>query len=203
MNNINNFIQSGILESYVLGTTTEAEALEVEQMASAHAEVRAELEAVSLSLETYAQLNAVTPNPTIKPLLMAFIDYSDRMQKGESVSAPPIINEQSKVEDFSAWLNRDDMNAPTSYDEFYAKIISYTPEMITAIAWIKTMAPSEAHDNEYEKFLILEGTCDIIVEADVNSLVPGDCFLVPLHKEHVIKVTSNIPCKVILQRMAA
>ena len=108
MNNINNFIQSGILESYVLGTTTEAEALEVEQMASAHAEVRAELEAVSLSLETYAQLNAVTPNPTIKPLLMAFIDYSDRMQKGESVSAPPIINEQSKVEDFSAWLNRDE-----------------------------------------------------------------------------------------------
>ncbi len=95
------------------------------------------------------------------------------------------------------------MQEPSSFDEFHAKIVSYTPELITAIAWIKTIAPAEAHDDEYEKFLIVEGTCDIIVENDVYPMVPGSYFSIPLHKNHNIKVTSKIPCKVILQRMAA
>ena len=65
------------------------------------------------------------------------------------------------------------------------------------------MAPAEVHDNEYEKFLIIEGTCDITVDEDVYSLVPGDYFSIPLYKSHNIKVTSTIPCKAILQRLAA
>ena len=203
MNKINDFIQSGILESYILGITTSAESLEVEKMAAAHAEVKAELDAISKAMEVHAQANAVTPNPTIKPLLMAFIDYTERMQKGEAASFPPILNESTKLEDFSSWLNRSDMQQPAAFDDYFARIISYTPELITAIAWIKNIAPTEAHHDEHEKFLILEGTCDIIVEDKVYPLVPGDFFAIPLHKDHIIKVTSEIPCKVILQRMAA
>ena len=52
-------------------------------------------------------------------------------------------------------------------------------------------------------FLIVEGTCTILVENEVYQLVPGDYFAVPLHKSHILKVTSEIPCKVILQRIAA
>lgn len=88
-------------------------------------------------------------------------------------------------------------------DNIYAKIIGYTPEATTAIVWLKDYAPHEVHDNEYERFLIVEGTCDIIVEDQVNQLVPGDYFAIPLHKNHLVKVTSSIPCKVILQRVAA
>ena len=203
MNKINDFIQSGILESYVLGTTTSEESREVEQMAAANAEVKAELDAISKAMEAYAQANAVAPNPTIKPFLLAFIDYTERMQNGEPASFPPIMNESTKTEDFDLWLNRADMQQPSNFDEYYAKIISYTPEMITAITWIKNIAPDEAHHDEHEKFLILEGTCDIIVEDKVYQMVAGDFFAVPLYKNHVIKVTSKIPCKVILQRMAA
>ena len=91
----------------------------------------------------------------------------------------------------------------TDQEEVFAKIIGYTPEAITAIVWLKDYAPHEVHDNEYERFLIVEGTCDIIVEDEVNQLVPGDYFAIPLHKKHLVKVTSSIPCKVILQRVAA
>jgi mannose-6-phosphate isomerase-like protein (cupin superfamily) len=113
-----------------------------------------------------------------------------------------MLNENSVVEDYAAWLNRNDMVLRDGED-LYAKIIGFTPETITAIAWIKDYSPHEVHDHEYEKFLIVEGTCNIIVDDEVNELVPGDYFAIPLHKTHMVKVTSAIPCKVILQRVAA
>ena len=65
------------------------------------------------------------------------------------------------------------------------------------------MAPQEVHDNEYKKFLIVEGTCDIVIGENAHSLVPGDVLEIPLHTTHFGRVTSSMPCKVILQRIAA
>jgi len=88
-------------------------------------------------------------------------------------------------------------------EDVFARIIGYTEKAITAIVWLKEMAPQEVHDDEHERFLILEGTCDIVVGNNIHQLVPGDYFAIPLHSNHHIKVTSSIPCKVILQRVAA
>src|SRR5436190_24381926 len=201
--NIKDFISSGILELYVIGDISEKESQEVERMAAANPEVRKEIEEISKSLEKYAKVNAVSPDPIVKPFLMAIIDYMERMENGEAFSVAPALNENSKITDFSQWLNRPDMVYPSDAEDLYAKILSYTPAGVTAIAWIKKSAPQETHQDEYEKFLILEGTCDIIVEGKVHSLIPGDYFAIPLYKNHVVKVTSDIPCKVILERMAA
>ncbi|MBC7688849.1 MAG: cupin domain-containing protein, partial [Aquabacterium sp.] len=84
-----------------------------------------------------------------------------------------------------------------------AKIIGYTPQAITAIVWIKDFAPQEVHDDEFEKFLIVEGSCTITVGQEVTELFPGDFFAIPLYKKHVVKVTSAVACKIILQRIAA
>ena len=65
------------------------------------------------------------------------------------------------------------------------------------------MSPIEVHTNELESFLILEGTCDITIGEEVHHLVTGDFISIPLHIGHSLIVTSNIPCKVILQRVAA
>jgi mannose-6-phosphate isomerase-like protein (cupin superfamily) len=59
------------------------------------------------------------------------------------------------------------------------------------------------HDNEFEKFLILEGSCTITIEEEAHHLVPGDYLAIPLHKSHQVTITSEIPCKIILQRVAA
>ncbi|MBK7884437.1 MAG: cupin domain-containing protein [Chitinophagaceae bacterium] len=203
MSNIKKYIESGILESYLLGITNPVETNEVEQMASTYAEIKSELDKISTSLETYAHTHAIAPNPVIKPFLMAIIDYSERMQKGEPATFPPILDAGSSIDDYTNWLNRADMQPPGDFKEMFAKIIGYTPGAITAIAWIKHMAPEEVHDNEYEKFLIIEGTCNIIVDEKVHSLTPGDYFPIPLYKNHHVQVTSAIPCKVILQRIAA
>ena len=200
---IKEYIASGILEQYVLGTISEQELLTVEQMAATYPEIKEEILSISYVFEKLAIENAIAPDETIKPFIMATIDFMERMESGEEPSFPPILNDTSSLIDFKSWINRDDMVLPIDAGDLYAKIIGYTPEATTAIAWIKGNAPVETHDKEHEKFLIIEGSCDIVVEDKVYQLVAGDYFAIPLHKSHQVRVTSNIPCKVILQRIAA
>lgn len=196
------YIDSGILEQYVLGNTSPEESREVALRAAADPAIQQEIELISGILFSYAMEHAIPPNPILKPFLLATIDYTERLKNGEPASFPPVLNENSVVADYAAWLNRNDMITPGAAD-VYAKIIGYTPQLISAIVWIKNYAPQEVHDNEFEKFLIVEGSCEIIAGDDVHSLKAGDYFQIPLHKTHMVKVTSTIPCKVILQRVAA
>jgi len=120
------------------------------------------------------------------------------------VSFPPLLHKNSKIKDYSEWINRPDLNIPVSNrEDIFAKIIGHTPAVTTAIVWIKKEAPREIHDHEFESFLIIDGTCNIMVSGKANHLVPGDYFTMPLHQYHQVIVTSAIPCKAILQRVAA
>jgi mannose-6-phosphate isomerase-like protein (cupin superfamily) len=201
--NIKEFIESGILEQYVLGTTGKIESEEVERMARTYPEVKNELEKISDTIEDIARATAKTPGKTIKPFLLATIDFMERMEKGEQPTFPPVLNESSTINDYNSWLSREDMILPIDAPDLYAKIIGAPPGIVTAIVWIKEDSPKEVHHDEHERFLIVEGTCDILIEDKVHQLVPGDFFEIPLHKYHIVKVTSKIPCKVILQRKAA
>lgn len=203
MKNISEFIESGIIEAYVLGVAAPEEIKEVEDLAIVHPEVRNAINEFSDVVEQQALANAIAPDPLIKPMLMATIDFIDRMGKGEVPAFPPDLNETSTSADYDEWLNRPDMVLPSGFTDIYAKIIGHTSQATTAIVWIKEMAPQEVHHDEYEKFLIVEGTCDIFIEGDVHHLTPGDFMAIPLYKRHYVKVTSNIRCKVILQRVAA
>ena len=198
------FINSGILELYVMGNASESEQEEVESMANQYNEIRQEIDRISEALEKYAMVNAIRPSPVVKTMLMATIDYSERLKNGEAVSFPPFLHKNSAIKDYAEWINRPDLNEPIFHgDDIYAKIIGHTPKMTTVIVWIKNEAPREIHDHEFESFLILEGTCDIMVSGKANHLVPGNYFTIPLHQYHQVMVTSTIPCKAILQRVAA
>ena len=196
-------IDSGILELYVLGDTDAQESQLVELMVVNYPEIRAEIANIELALEQLALSQQVKPDPIIKPFLMATIDFTDRMKSGEEPVAAPELTVDSVPTDYARWLDRSDLSDPGDFSDVFAKILSYTPEAITAVVWIRDMAPQEVHDHEFERFLILEGTCEIHVEDEVHYLSPGSYFQIPLHKRHHVLVTSNRPCKVILQRVAA
>lgn len=197
------FINTGILESYVYGIASQEEVEAVERALRLSENVRAALLFVELVAEEVAMLDAVAPDPIIKPFLLSTIDVQDRMTAGEVLSPAPLLRDGSLPEDFNDWLKRADMVPPDELEDIFAKIISVTPEAMTAIVWIREMAPQEVHHDQYERFLILEGTCNIVVENDVFPLQPGSYFQIPLHKNHEVIITSSIPCKVILQRVAA
>ncbi len=203
MKNIAKYIQSGILELYVMGITDKQETAQVEEMAAAFQEIQKEIDEISDAIERYAMEKAIEPDETIKPFLLATIDYVQRLKNGEEPTSPPVLHVGSKLTDYTNWLNRDDMVLPKDFSGLYAKIIGYTPEVTTAIVWIKEMSPQEMHHDEFERFLIAEGTCTITIEEKIYQLNPGDFLAIPLYKNHFVKVTSDIPCKAILQRIAA
>ncbi|MEP6845836.1 MAG: hypothetical protein ABI861_07525, partial [Panacibacter sp.] len=87
------YIESGILEQYVLGTASADESAQVEMMAGSDPTVRQEIDLICETLEKLAFAGAVEPSPVIKPFLMATIDYSDRIEKGEQVAEAPLLNE--------------------------------------------------------------------------------------------------------------
>ncbi len=68
------YIQSGKLEAYVLGLSTEEEVLEAECMARVFPEVRAELIAIQALFESSAIAGAVTPPASLKMKIMGVID---------------------------------------------------------------------------------------------------------------------------------
>ena len=202
MKDIKNYISSGIIEMYVLGLASKEEIREIEELCVTYPEIQEEIDAVSNALISYNKTNTRV-SPKVKPLLMATIDYTERLKNGEVPATVPSLNVQSNINDFAEWLNREDMVDDETAGDAYAKIIGYGPEAMTAIVWMRNEMPYEVHDKEYEKFLVIEGSCNIITRDRVISLVPGDFFEIPLHMGHVVKITSDCACKVILQRSAA
>jgi quercetin dioxygenase-like cupin family protein len=203
MNTIENYINSGILELYVIGMTTDEESIEVKEMSDKNMAVKNEIEAISEALNIHANQGAPALNPGIKPNIFGTINYTERLQNGEEFCVAPTLTKDSKIEDFQVWLDKPELNIYNTEDEIDAKIISATPEAMTMIVWLKNGAPIEIHDKEYEHFLILEGTCEITIGKDVHSLIPGDYLSIPLYIGHSVKVTSDFPCKILLQRVAA
>jgi mannose-6-phosphate isomerase-like protein (cupin superfamily) len=201
--NIEKYISSGVIEMYVMGALPAEEAEELKLLATQHPEIGAEVEKISLTLESYAFATAKTPAPDVKAMLMATLDYMQRMENGETPVIPPALSKKTKKEDFSTWVNRPDMQAPAEYDHVFVKLISHTPQSTTAIVWLTEGSPEETHHQEYESFFILEGTCNIFINDEIYQLYPGDQLSIPLHSVHSVKVTSSIPCKLILERKAA
>jgi hypothetical protein len=67
------YIETGILELYVLGDITPDEKLQVEAMALKHPAVKAELDAIELSMELYAKENAVEPSENLRGRILGSI----------------------------------------------------------------------------------------------------------------------------------
>jgi len=85
---IQSFIQSGLLEAYLLGQGSSEERAQVERMAAEHVEVRAELNSIQVSLEGYAASHAVPPPDWIKTSILERIAQEKPVQSPPDVPAP-------------------------------------------------------------------------------------------------------------------
>lgn len=86
------YIESGILEQYVLGGLTSAEAYEVERYANAFPAVREELNSIEQALEGYVFSQAIAPPPgTLERILQRVEPTSVQIPTGSSLvsAAPP------------------------------------------------------------------------------------------------------------------
>ena len=97
MEDIRAYIESGILELYVLGDLTQGERAEVQAMAQKYPAIKAELEEIERSLESYAEENAIEPaeglrNRVLNSLVTNLGDdrtfKSTRSESGEGNAIP-------------------------------------------------------------------------------------------------------------------
>jgi anti-sigma-K factor RskA len=70
LEDIQSYIESGILELYVLGDITPQERLQVEEMAAKHPAIRTELNEIEQSMELYAVENAIEPAGHLREKIM-------------------------------------------------------------------------------------------------------------------------------------
>jgi anti-sigma-K factor RskA len=94
--NIKEYIESGILELYVMGGASPDEKLEVEAMALEHPAVKAELDEIERSMELFAGEHKIEPSPAIRDrvlnsLLTNFADDNTFRTKPASVAEAKVV----------------------------------------------------------------------------------------------------------------
>ena len=96
MENLKAYIESGVLELYVLGDLSPEEALQVEEMASQHPEVRDEIAAIEQAMEQYAMQNAVEPSADVETRLFEKLGLSE-FEENVNVQPEPIYTEEPRI----------------------------------------------------------------------------------------------------------
>ena len=76
MEDLKIYLESGILELYVLGDLSSEEVREVEKMAMQHPEVKSELEAIETALLGYANSNSIAPPAALRDKILNSLESS-------------------------------------------------------------------------------------------------------------------------------
>ncbi|MBO9674491.1 MAG: anti-sigma factor [Sphingobacteriaceae bacterium] len=96
MENLKAYIESGVLELYVLGDLSPEETLQVEEMASQYPEVRDEIAAIEQAMEQYAMQNAVEPSADVETRLFEKLGLSE-VEENVNVQSAPVYTEEPKI----------------------------------------------------------------------------------------------------------
>lgn len=93
--NIQAYIESGILEEYVLGTVSPQEKQEVECMSHIYPEIKAELLRTESALEEYALKHQTTPPPSLKESIFAQMNFDAPAEepKAEDATAQQTVSQ--------------------------------------------------------------------------------------------------------------
>jgi mannose-6-phosphate isomerase-like protein (cupin superfamily) len=199
--NARDLIGSGTLEQYALGMLSPEECRAIEAEATRFPELRAEIDALQDALGQLAMAAPVPPRAEMKGTVLTAVE-AFRQQRIRD-KRPPVLHPASRISDYEAWLGDPNLVRPDDAGPMHVIPLDQRDGEGTAVLWLTIGAPEETHSDEIEKFLILEGTCDVIFGGIVHRLVPGSYLSVPLHVPHTIRITSEVPCKILLQRIAA
>lgn len=188
-----------LVHEYILGLLTNEDVLAFEIELAGDPELQKEVEEIREVLEVLADENATSPRASLKErIFQRFVEID-----AEELERPPMLNPSSTAADYSQWTEGNDKEAPEDYDNLHYIVAAMNEDGPTLIVWIKDRLPEEVHVDSIERFLVLEGSCEIRFDGKVHSLKEGDYLAVPLHKPHTVTVTSENPCKLIVQRQAA
>ncbi len=186
MVNINEYINSGILEQHCFDIFDEERSLEIAALMQDYPEIRLELSAIEDTIEKLALNGAITPAPNLKNRIFAALGFPEE-ELLDLNNLPPT----SKYSSYTAWLNAVEHLIPAGpFDDFFAHVLRQDDHIAQTLVITKLNVPEEVHEVVAESFFILEGQCACTVGHEVFTLNAGDHLEIPLHVSHDIKILS-------------
>lgn len=101
------YIESGILELYVLGDVTPNEKRQVEEMASKYPEIKTELDGIERSMELYAKENEVEPSKNLRSRVLGSL-LTNLGDDRNFTAAPRHTDTDTDVEDDTDIADEED-----------------------------------------------------------------------------------------------
>lgn len=93
--------------------------------------------------------------------------------------------------------NLDTVKAPANYDNIYSRPL-YSDSLASGfVIFIKKEVKEHKHALHSENILVLEGEAVMKIEGKSFSIKKGDMIFVPKGTWHYVKVSSNVPLKVL------
>ncbi|MDB4925172.1 cupin domain-containing protein [Mucilaginibacter sp.] len=180
---IQEYINSGILEQYALGSLDEREEAAFLKMISIYPEVKKKLTEAEEALEKLALINAVSPPTDLKQKILLSLGFSE--DKIDLENLPAI----SKYSNCQSWLSAVYHLIPNEpYEDISIQVLRHDAQIAQMLVIAKVGVPMEIHSDVAESFFILKGECICTVSGLTFKLAPGDFLDIPLHQEHDVKL---------------
>lgn len=185
--NLKTYIESGVLELYVLALLSETEQKDVAKMLAAYPELHIEIDKIQASLENKALANAIQPSAQLKNRVLDSIENLQK-EKLMDMNDLPLIN---KFSIHHHWLNLvGSFGRLELVDGRYIKVLRQDDSVTQLLIISETPIAEETHEEEYESFLILSGECKCTVAGVVSFMKPGDFMEIPLFEPHHVELAS-------------
>lgn len=188
-------LDPGTLELYVLGALPPAEMIRVQVIVENDPALRRKVDDMQHALEALAWAGSVAPPADLREAVLG-----QALRASGERTPMCVINERTRIKDLPRWIFNVSDPDPASYTNMHVEYLDCPPELASGLVWVHHHVPEEEHTDVIESFLILEGTCEVLIGDGLRSMGPGESVVIPLHTPHSVHVTSSFPCKAVVQR---
>ncbi len=182
--NLQDYINSGILEQYCLGLLDSEEANQVISYCLQYPELREELNSIQAAIEKMATEKALDPPPQLKDKILGRLGFV-----GNEVLDINNLPPTDAYSNYLSWLQAVEHLLPTEpFEGLNIQLLQQTDKIAQMLVVAKVNVPDESHDNYAESFFILDGKCSCTIDGAEVFLSAGDFLEIPLYAEHDIKM---------------
>ncbi|ASU32898.1 cupin domain-containing protein [Mucilaginibacter xinganensis] len=190
---IQQYIESGILEEYCMGNLGEEDQAYLIQLTMLYPEIKAELTAVELAFEKLALSAAVEPVAALKDKIFASLGFAEI-----DINKPPVITNSTDPEPWLKAFAHLIPQEPT--EDFVMHIIRQDETVQQMLVTGNTDVPEEEHGEFFEGLFVLKGLCECTIGDELFALGAGDFIEIPLHVKHDIKLVTPFVTAVLQYR---
>lgn len=192
---IKQYIESGILEEYILGLLNNEQQQDVDRLSLLYSEIKSELTAIELAIEKLATLTSIAPSEKAKSRLLSTLGFYEPLD----INNLPLTNSEAN---HLQWLEALKHLIPENPDQdVFAEVLTNVPQLSQVLVVTKCDVPEEIHGDLIESFFILKGECVCTVGDETFHLHGGSFLEIPLNVEHAIKIVSPYVVGILQHRM--